>query len=406
MLVPGEFPSYGGLENLVYSLAESLAREGVDVCIFSPSPGFLRPPPSGVRVYSMPPGIKLLRTPFTRLLRSIFLMFKVYTLMQKEEVDVVHVHQCFPTLLYALLLKVAGGKPLICTSHGEDIQVDRSSCYGVRRSKLISLMLWFLLKLLDAHVVVSKGMVRDAVEAGTPFSKVHVIYNGIDLSKIPNIPESWIHARMQLFGINPKDFIILFLGRLHPKKRPELLVEAMPEIIKRIPSAKLVLAGPGSTVHLKLLAQKLGVLKNVVFTGFVSELVKWALIRRCDVFVLPSQTEAFGISLVEAMACGKPVIAVKKNPFTEIVVDGESGVLVHPDTPCAIAEAVISLALDDERRNRLGLSAARRAFERFDIRVIARRYVLIYQRLKAREVRCVGKGGDNRRSRVCRAMDR
>ncbi|MEM4539766.1 MAG: glycosyltransferase family 4 protein [Candidatus Korarchaeota archaeon] len=210
---------------------------------------------------------------------------------------------------------------------------------------------------------------------------MRVIYNGIDTSAGCNEHESEVKEELKKFRVEPSDFVILFLGRVHPKKCPELLVLALPEILKKVPNAKVIFAGPGDRRKVVMLAEKLKVLDNVIFTGFISERLKWLLIKRCDVFVLPSRTEAFGISLIEAMVCGKPVIATKKGPFPEIIKDGVTGVLIPAGSPRALAEAIVSLAANPDKRKELGERAAKDAIERFNIDTIAQMHLLLYTRL-------------------------
>lgn len=386
MIVPGVFPAYGGLENLVHSLSEKLAEMGVNVCVIALKTGTSRKAPQGVRVYVCPRmrgTIKVL--PMLNLVAKLVeiasWMIRISVIAHHEKVDILHAHQCFPSGLYFLLAKLLTRKPLVCTSHGEDIQVDFRSGYGMRRSKFVSLILKILLKLVDAHIVVSKSMLRDAIGAGSRYDRIYVIYNGIDLDETCYAQECEVSEKLRMLKIEPSDFVILFLGRIHPKKCPELLILALPKVLGKIPNAKVVFAGPGDTRKLVMLAEKLKVSDRVVFAGFVNERLKWLLLKRCDVFVLPSRTEAFGISLIEAMACGKPVIATRNGPFPEIIKDGVTGVLIPCDSPSALAEAIVNLAIDAEKRKELGERAAKDVIERFNIEKIAHQHLLLYRRL-------------------------
>jgi len=400
-IVPGKFPSYGGLENLVYSLAEHLSCRGVKVYIYALSPGFSRPPPEGATVYALhPKPVHLI--PFLQwFVQVVKVNLAILSLVRREGVQVIHCHQCFPSVLYGLLAKLVGRRVLICTSHGVDIQVDAAAGYGVRRSRVLALALRLLLRFfVDAHVVVSMSMIKDAVDAGSLPKNIFVIYNGIDFVSIPDVSEVTLNDYLKRLGIRADDFVILYLGRLHPKKQPDILVKAMPRVLEKIPNAKLVMAGGGDVyyaVKLRKLAEMLGVGDRVIFTGFVPEDVKWMLMRRCDVFVLPSRTEAFGIALVEAMGCGKPVIATRGGPFPEIVVDGVTGILVPKDSPNSIANAIVTLFSDAEGRIKMGEAAKRRAREEFCIERAVERHIELYRllliaRTRARETRECGRG--------------
>jgi glycosyltransferase involved in cell wall biosynthesis len=262
------------------------------------------------------------------------------------------------------------------TSHSYDIQKDKDIGYGARLNRKIAIITWLTLKLIDIHVVVSKRMIKDAVEAGSNPSKIRVVYNGIDIRKVSSLGDTDIIKR---YGIHKEDFVILYLGRLHPKKCPEDVVKAFPKIVQKVPNAKLVIAGKGSEkAKLEKLVKKLKLQDKVVFTGFVSENEKWSLLKRCDVFVLPSIVEAFGIALIEAMACGKPVIATNVGPFPEIIRDGETGILIPVHSPNHLAEAVINLSQDDRKRVHIGKKAKEEVENRFNISKIANNYLKIY----------------------------
>jgi glycosyltransferase involved in cell wall biosynthesis len=144
----------------------------------------------------------------------------------------------------------------------------------------------------------------------------------------------------------------------------------------------LVIAGKGEERdNLERLVFELNLRDRVIFTGFVWGDDKWSLLKNCDVFVLPSVVEAFGIAVIEAMACEKPVIATNTGPFPEIIRDGETGLLVPLYAPDALADAVIELALNEEKRKEMGERARKDVEERFDINKIAGDYLEIYKEL-------------------------
>jgi len=269
------------------------------------------------------------------------------------------------------------GIPLIVTSHGWDIQKDKSIGYGVRLKKVFDAFTRLTLKFVDVHVVVSRSMIKDAIEAGSDLSKLRIIYNGIDVMKALSPMKTNI---LDQYKIHEDDFIILYLGRLHPKKRPEDVVKAFAIVAQRISNAKLVIAGKGiEEKKLKKLAAELNLEDKVIFTGFVSDDEKWDLLKRCDIFVLPSIIEGHPITLIEAMACGKPVIATNVGPFPEIIKDGETGILVPACSPGHLADAIINLAQDNERRIKMEERAREDVKNRFDINKTVGYYLKIYE---------------------------
>lgn len=151
---------------------------------------------------------------------------------------------------------------------------------------------------------------------------------------------------------------VLFVGRLDPRKNPALLVRAFAIIARTHASARLVLVGGGALeAALRRLVRALDIEGRVSFERFVSHdaLVRWY--QRAAVVVVPSLFEGFGLSAVEAQACGGCVVATDSEGLQDVIIDGETGVLSTP-TPGALASEVSGLLADPDRRHRLGRHAA------------------------------------------------
>ena len=377
MICPFYFPSLGGAEILTYELAKSLAKDN-EVSIVSLSSnsdsGRIDFENKNLRVFP------ILKKGKIGLVKNFFSIFK---LLVRERFDVIHVHSVFPSAFWGIAGKILR-IPVIVTSHGGDIQKNKDIGYGARLNKKVAVIIWLILKLIDIHVVVSKCMIKDSVEAGSDLSKVRVVYNGIDLRKVSSLGGTDIIER---YGICKEDFIVLYLGRLHPKKCPDDVVKAFPKVVRKIPNAKLMIAGTGDEKEkLEKITRELKLEGKVIFTGFVSEDEKWDLLKRCDVFVLPSVVEGLPIAVIEAMACGKPVIATNVGPFPEIIKDGETGILVPLHSLNHLADAIINLARDDARRVEMGERAREDVENRFDISKIASDYIKIYEVVKRRRM--------------------
>lgn len=161
--------------------------------------------------------------------------------------------------------------------------------------------------------------------------------------------------------------VILAVGRFVPRKGHLDLVRAMPRILERFPETKLVLVGQGPSMSDAVReAHDLGVLEQVLFPGRLSDEDVAGLYQACDVFALPTgvgeggQVEGFGLVFVEAHAHGKPVVAGRSGGVVDAVIDGETGLIVEPGQPEAVADAVISLLADPELARRLGENGKRR----------------------------------------------
>lgn len=171
---------------------------------------------------------------------------------------------------------------------------------------------------------------RELVEGGLPDAKVVVRRNGVEVPE--RLPAAGTFRRQWNIAADTK--LILFLGRLVPKKSPELVLEAFARLradASRPPNSLLVLAGPeerhGYRQQLEALATRLGLNGGVLFTGPLYDEAKWAAYRDADVFVLPSQNENFGNAAAEAVACGTPVIVSDRCGIAPLV-DQRAGLVV------------------------------------------------------------------------------
>jgi len=369
VLVSEPFPSKGGAEILTHELSQALTKKGHEVTVVC------REPDGGEVDDFEIQDIKIHRilasSGRTRFLRKVI---SFYRFLRHNKFDVIHAHFIISGGTLGLIGKLFG-IPVIVTAH-ESLTLRE---FRTRLNKIMVVIARLTLKTIDFLVVVSDSMTKDAIDAGCSASKVGVVYNGIDLDKIHSSEGT---AILQKYGIAKDDFIILFLGRLLPVKCPDDLVKAFPKVVQKVPNARLIFAGRGEEeMKLKGLVSDSGLNDKVIFAGFVSEDEKWDLLKRCDVFVLPSIIEGHPITVIEAMACGKPVIATNVGPFPEIISNEETGLLVPLHAPDALADAIIELALDEERRLEMGKMAKKDIEERFDINKIADDYLEIYAKV-------------------------
>lgn len=177
------------------------------------------------------------------------------------------------------------------------------------------------------------------------------IASGVDLDNIAST--SPVH-------LAPQGFVIGTVGRLTSIKGHQHLIDAVPEILRRCPTAHVVLVGDGELRQvLAERTRRLGVDSRVIFTGYREDIP--ALIAGMDVFVLPSLNEGMGRVLVMAMALGKPIVASRVGGVPELLGQGEAGLLVPPADPQALADAICKLLSDPVRAKTLGAAGRRRA---------------------------------------------
>ena len=209
---------------------------------------------------------------------------------------------------------------------------------------------------------------RDVV--GLPDRKLRVVHYGLDAP-----PDSWgPPGGPELPAETP---VLVAVCRLVPQKAVDLAVEALVRIREKHPTAHLVVLGEGPLrAELTELAIARGVADAVSFPGRVGDVAWW--LRRAAVVVHPARWEGFGLALLEAMLCERAVVASSVSSVPEIVLDGETGLLVPPDDSPRLAEAVVALLDDPARAHALGEAGGVRAREEFSVARMAERTAAVY----------------------------
>ncbi len=210
-----------------------------------------------------------------------------------------------------------------------------------------------------------RGSRRAFPAQGIAGSRLRTIKNGIDIRQF--------HAGAP----NPAGCIVT-VARLSPEKDVANLVRATAIAAERVPELRVEVAGDGACrEELGRLAAELGVAGRVAFLGEVRDVR--ALLTGARMFVLPSRSEGIPLTALEAMACGLPVVATRVGGLPEVVDDGVTGLLVAPADPTALAQAMVAIWTDPERRDRMGRAGRLRAEERFDVRRMVAEYEALYR---------------------------
>lgn len=216
-----------------------------------------------------------------------------------------------------------------------------------------------------------------AEELGVRTDHVQVVYCGVGSKFVP-LPKDPDLARR--WGLEGKQ-VLLCLGPLIKRKNPIFLLEAFAEI-RQAAGDRVALVWVGSgplRKGLEALARRLGLERAVVFTGYVPEAEKVAVLNLADIFVFPSLLEGFPLAPQEAMSCGKPVVAFRLASLPEMMEDGASGFLVEPNDRRAFVEKVLLLLRESGLRARFGAAAAERVDRHFRWDVTVRQVLKVYQ---------------------------
>lgn len=227
--------------------------------------------------------------------------------------------------------------------------------------------------------------ISEAVRASLSAAEldVTVIHNGTDISAFHPRPDR--EALRADLSLGPEDVAVCVVGRLTPWKGHRELLRAFSEVCKAQTNARLLVVGEVAfweddyEGELKGLAADLGIEGQVQWLGFRRDVPE--VLAACDVFALASVDEPFGRVYVEAMASGLPAIGTRSGGVPEIVLDGETGLLVPPGDVDALVKALLRLTGDADLRARLGVSGRARAQERFDVDRTAARVQALYEEL-------------------------
>ena len=269
--------------------------------------------------------------------------------------DIVHTHLVHGDVYGGL---GAGAVPVVSTKHNDD-PFRRGPFRHVER---------LLTRRARRVIAISEALRRYCVEAvGLPAEKIEVVPYGLD-----DLPAPW--GEGPDVSLPDEARILLCVSRLAEQKGVDVAVRALAQVREIEPRAVLVVLGEGPE-RARLAAD------GVFLPGRVGDVASWY--RRAELLVHPARWEGFGLALLEAMLAAKPVVATRVSAAPEIVVDGETGVLVPPDDAEALAEAVLGLLADPARAAAMGEAGLARAQSEFSVARMAERTAAVYASVSA-----------------------
>lgn len=280
------------------------------------------------------------------------------------------IHQIRPDILqafyltsYGLLAALSGVHPLIVSVWGTDILLTP------RRSPLHSLITRYALRKADYITALGTRLGEATVEYAPKGKKIAITPYGIDLKVFSPARRPRGDRKLTIGAIR----------RLKSVYGLDYLLRAMPMVLARHPGTRLLLVGDGpQRSYLQGLAQSLGISDRVQFVGNVPHQQVPSYLDRIDIFVMPSISESFGVAALEASAMEIPVVASNVGGVPDAVIDGETGFLVPPKDPAAIAAAVMELIEKPDLRLRMGRAGRKFVAENYEWNEIAARMEKLY----------------------------
>ena len=293
--------------------------------------------------------------------------WKLSRLIKQLRPDVIHAHDPHGVAMAALALSMS-------------TQLDKPPLVAARRvdfhMKGNALSRWKY-RQVDCFICASAA-IRDMIVAdGVPASRVFVVHEGIDLGHVEAAPAANLHAELWLPHHAP---IVGNVAALVPHKGQRHLIEAASLVLKRMPDTRFVIAGEGElreSLERQIKEHRLE--KHVFLVGFRPDVL--SVHKAFDIFVMSSVTEGLGTSLLDAMACGKPIVATTAGGMPEVVRNGETGLLVPPRDHEAMAAAIVTLLTDESMRRAMGAAGQARVQEHFSAERMVQDTLAVYRRV-------------------------
>ena len=360
----GQFPPHiGGVGVHIHSLAKELVKNGEEVYVVTyPHKDIKNDPNHDYMNYD---GIKVVGTKGINIpgLRSLFYTLfgtiQLIKLIKKYDIDIIHGHYVYPAGFIAVLAGIFTKKKVYITAHGSDM-----FCL-YHQHKFMQPIIKFVLKRADVVLAVSEALKEEILKTNIDGieTKVKLNWNTVDIDKFhpPSENKSEMEIENNKFReeLNiPKNVpVIVFVGNIIKRKNVTTILDAKNQLKS---DCAVVVVGDGpllNSLKEKVEAKKIN---NVIFTGARSDVD--SIIRNSDILILPSYSESFGLVLIEALACGKPVIGSNVGGIKEIITP-DVGLLIDPNDSKDLANAIDSILSDDNLRENFEKNARNRAMD-------------------------------------------
>jgi L-malate glycosyltransferase len=293
--------------------------------------------------------------------------WRLSRLIKSVKPDVVHAHDPHGVAMAAMALSMSTQltKPPLVASRRVDF-----------RLRATALSRWKY-RQVDCFICASEAIRRLLIEDGVQPTRAVTVHEGIDVERVGAAPPAKLHEELWLPHHAP---IVGNVAALVPHKGQRHLIEAAALVVRQVPDARFVIAGQGELREsLERQIKEHHLEKHVLLAGFRPDVL--SVHKAFDLFVMSSVTEGLGTSLLDAMACGKAIVATQTGGIPEVVADGETGILVPPRDHQAMATAIVTLLTNGDLRARMGRAGHQRVLHRFTAERMVQQTLRLYERV-------------------------
>lgn len=302
-------------------------------------------------------------------------LFKLIQIIRLEKPNIIHT-QLFAADIYGRILGKLLRIPVVSTIQSSVYEPGIEYFRSPKRRWLDS----FTGRFCNTKFIAVSNFVKESIIKRLHFKEedIEVIYNYIDVNKF-SFNNSYDSLRKKL-GLNQDDIVLITIGKLNPPKGHRYLFEALPSVIRQSPSTKLLVVGDGPDRNKLLkLRDNLKLERCISFLGVKNNIQE--LLSISNVFVFPSLSEGFPLSLIEAMSMKIPCIAFNTGPMPEAIENGKTGILVEPKNSQALADAIITLANNSQKTLKLSTAARKSVFNNFSALRNAEKLMCLYKNI-------------------------
>ncbi|RLD07788.1 MAG: hypothetical protein DRI32_00175 [Chloroflexi bacterium] len=364
-IIHGYFPRVGGAETQLKALLPHLQKQGIETTVltrrYDPTlPAFEKI--EGVPVYRLP-------APGGKVTASLIFTLSAFWRLLRLRPQIVHAHEFISPATIALLAKYLLGIPIVVTSHrsGKIGDVQKMSRKFGGEFRLNALR-----KKVSKFIVISDEIKDELVGIGVEEKHLARITNGVDTNKFtPPHVDKKLALRTQA-GFAPSAKIAIFIGRLVPEKKLDLLISVWDKLRKSHPRAELLIVGAGAEeASLQAIAGE-----GIHFMGSTDDVRPF--LQMADIFVLPSVAEGLSVALLESMACGLVPLLTDVGGAREVIRHAENGWIIPPNDRDALLAGLQTLFDDPETLQQRGQAARQRVMAEFSIQKAAEKLSQLY----------------------------